>query len=81
MLLTFNRTDITGLVFEIPSVDKNGVSLFSSAASLSTTFMNQQNGGSYPCGNNGYNAGGNVKCIILNGEHSQVGVVTRIIMT
>jgi len=41
MLLTFNRTDITGLVFEIPSVDKNGVRLFSSASQLSTTFLGQ----------------------------------------
>lgn len=28
MLINFNRTDITGLVFEIPSVDKNGNKLF-----------------------------------------------------
>jgi hypothetical protein len=81
MLLTFNRTDITGLVFEIPSIDKNGNALFSSSGQLSTTFMSQQNGGSYPCGNNGYNAGGSVRCILLNGDYSQAGVVTRVIMT
>lgn len=81
MQLTFNRTDITGLVFEIPSVDKNGNALFSSTAEISATFLNQQNGGSYPCGNNGYNAGGNPQCYILNGNYQQLGVVTRIIMT
>lgn len=41
LLLTFNRTDITGLVFEIPSVDGNGNALFSSQANLKTTFMSQ----------------------------------------
>lgn len=81
MLLTFNRTDITGLVFEIPSVDKNGNALFSSSAQLYTTFLNQENGGSYPCGNNGYSAGGKVRCILLRGSESQAGVVTRIIMS
>jgi hypothetical protein len=44
-------------------------------------FMSQDNGGSYPCGNNGYSAGGNVRCILLNGDFANAGVVTRIIMT
>jgi hypothetical protein len=79
--LTFNRTDITGLVFEIPSIDKNGNALFTSTAQLSATFMNQANGGSYPCGNHGFNAGGNVQCYILNGDFANLGVVTRIVMT
>lgn len=70
MLLTFNRTDITGLVFEVPAVDNNGVPLFGSAAQLSTTFMDQQDGGSYPCGNNGYSAGGKVRCLLLKGSHT-----------
>jgi hypothetical protein len=43
--------------------------------------MSQTNGGSYPCGNNGYSAGGSVHCYILQGSYSQVGVPTRIIMT
>lgn len=79
--LTFNRTDITGLVFEIPSVDKAGTALFNSNAELTATFMGQANGGSYPCGNNGLNAGGSVKCLLLTGDYSNSGVVTRIIMT
>jgi hypothetical protein len=81
LVLTFNRTDITGLVFEIPSVDKNGNALFGSAAQLATTFMSQTNGGNYPCGNHGFNAGGSVRCYILQGSYLQVGVSTRIIMT
>jgi len=79
--LTFNRTDITGLVFEIPSIDKNGNPLFTSTAQLSATFLNQQNGGSYPCGNHGFNAGGNVQCYILNGDYANIGLATRIVMT
>jgi len=39
--LNFNRTDITGLVFEIPSVDKNGNKLFANQAELKATFMGQ----------------------------------------
>lgn len=81
LLLTFNRTDITGLVFEIPSVDNNGNALFGSQANLITTFMSQSNGGSYPCGNNGYNAGGSVRCIIFLGDYSNAGIPTRIVMT
>lgn len=79
--LTFNRTDITGLVFEIASVDKAGTALFGSSAQLTATFMGQSNGGSYPCGNNGLNAGGSVRCILLTGDFSSTGVATRIIMT
>jgi hypothetical protein len=41
LLLSFNRTDITGLVFEIASVDKNGNRLFANAAAQTTTFMSQ----------------------------------------
>ena len=67
MKLTFNRTDITGLVFEIPAVDKNGNLLYSSSSSMYSTFLSQSDGGSYPCGNNGLSAGGNVRCILLNG--------------
>jgi hypothetical protein len=81
LLLGFNRTDITGLVFEIPSVDKNGNAIFSSQAALTATFHGQSNGGSYPCGNHGYNAGGAVRCILLLGDYSNLGTVTRIIMT
>ena len=81
MQLTFNRTDITGLVFEIPSIDKGGNALYSSASQMYTTFLDQTDGGSYPCGNNGLSAGGNVRCILLRGEHTQNGVPTRIIMT
>jgi hypothetical protein len=81
LLLTFNRTDITGLVFEVPSVDNAGNALFNSAADLTTTFMGQSNGGSYPCGNHGLNAGGSVRCLLLNGDYSNSGVVSRIIMT
>jgi hypothetical protein len=79
--LTFNRTDITGLVFEIPSIDKNGNALFTSAAQMSATFMNQANGGSYPCGNHGFSAGGSVQCYILNGDYANLGQVTRIVMS
>jgi hypothetical protein len=43
--------------------------------------MGQANGGSYPCGNNGLSAGGSVKCLLLTGDYSKTGVVTRIIMT
>lgn len=56
--LTFNRTDITGLVFEIASKDKAGNNLFANQGDLTTTFMGQADGGSYPCGNNGLSAGG-----------------------
>ena len=81
LLLGFNRTDITGLVFEIPTFDKNGNALYSSLSARTTSFLNQDDGGSYPCGNNGYSAGGNVRCILLNGDHSNLGTPTRIIMT
>ena len=79
--LTFNRTDITGLVFEIPSVHQSGAALFTSQADLVNTFMGQSDGGSYPCGNNGVSAGGSVKCVLLLGDYSNAGVPTRIIMT
>lgn len=43
--------------------------------------MGQSNGGSYPCGNNGLSAGGQVRCIFLAGDYSNSGTLTRIIMT
>lgn len=76
-----NRTDITGLVFEFPSVDKLGTPLFNSQADLVATFMGQSNGGSYPCGNNGDGAGGSIKCIVLLGDYSSAALPTRIIAT
>jgi hypothetical protein len=78
--LTFNRTDITGLVFEFPSVDRNGNSLFTSDAQLVTAFLSQENGGSYPCGNHGFSAGGKVRCLLLRGSYLE-GLPTRIIMS
>jgi hypothetical protein len=71
LVLTFNRTDITGLVFEIPLRDTAGTYLYSDDAKFATAFMSLENGATYPCGNNGYGAGGNPKCIILNGDNTK----------
>jgi hypothetical protein len=81
LVLTFNRTDITGLVFEIPLRDTAGTYLYSDDAKFATAFMSLENGATYPCGNNGYGAGGKPKCIILNGDNTKETVSTKIIMT
>ena len=81
LLLTFNRTDITGLVFEIPLRDSAGTYLYPTTANFNAAFLNLENGATYPCGNNGFGAGGNPKCIILNGDNTKEGVSTKIIMT
>ncbi len=79
--MTFNRTDITGLVFQIPVKDTAGNYLYADAATLAAAFFNLENGATYPCGNHGLNAGGNVKCTILNGDITYGTLPTRIIMT
>ena len=81
LVLTFNRTDITGLVFEFPMRDGLGNYLYTSAATLKTGFMEAEDGGSYPCGNHGFSAGGNVKCIVQLGDPTLLTSPTRIIMT
>ena len=81
MKLTFNKTDITGLVFEFPLRDENGNYLYSSSSARNNAFLNLEDGSTYPCGNNGYGAGGNVKCFIFNGNHDHLTSPTRIIMT
>jgi hypothetical protein len=40
MILTFNRTDITGLVFEIPLRDSAGNYLYPTAANFAAAFLN-----------------------------------------
>ena len=62
-------------------MDNNGNALFTSQADLITTFMSQSNGGSYPCGNNGFSAGGSVRCILFLGDYRNAGIPTRIVMT
>ena len=81
MKLTFNKTDITGLVFEFPLRDENGNYLYTSSSAQDNAFLDLQDGSTYPCGNNGYGAGGNVKCFIFNGRHDHLTSPTRIIMT
>lgn len=79
MTLTFNRTDVTGLVFEILQVDEKGNQIFNSYTTSS--FFNLNDGANYPCSNYGYSAGGNPKCIIVNGDNANKGIPTRIFMT
>ena len=67
MQLTFNRTDITGLVFEIPLRDDNGNYLYTSSGAKTAAFLNTEDGSTYPCGNHGLSSGGNVKCMIQIG--------------
>lgn len=81
LVLTFNRTDVTGLVFEIPLVDAAGTALYPTDSRLSDAFFDLEDGSTYPCGNHGLGAGGNVKCIILNGNNDHETTPTRIIMT
>lgn len=80
MKLTFNRTDITGLVFEIPLKDKTGQVLYGSGQQAGA-FLNLEDGSTYPCGNNGVGDNGNVKCILKLGKFSKLTKPTRIIMT
>lgn len=79
--LTFNRTDITGLVFEIPLMDSAGNYLYTTGAAQTAAFLSLEDGSTYPCGNNGYSAGGNVKCFVKIGVFSDLTIPTRIIMT
>ena len=81
MKLTFNKTDITGLVFEFPLRDELGNYLYSSTSARNNAFLNLEDGSTYPCGNHGHGAGGNVKCFIFNGDHNQLTSPTKIIMT
>ena len=81
MLLTFNRTDITGLVFEIPLRDNLGNFLYTSGGAQTNAFLSTEDGSTYPCGNHGLSAGGNAKCIIQQGDFSLLTSPTRIIMT
>lgn len=74
-------TDITGLVFEFPLRDQTGNYLYSSTSAKNDAFLDLEDGSTYPCGNNGYGAGGNVKCFIFNGDHDHLTSPTRIIMT
>ncbi|CAM6005531.1 unnamed protein product [Sphagnum balticum] len=62
-------------------VDNAGTKLATSTANMQAIFLNQVNGGDYPCGNNGYSAGGSVRCYILYGDYANGGTPTRIIMT
>ena len=81
MILTFNRTDITGLVFEIPLRDDQGNYLYTSAGAKTAAFLDTEDGSTYPCGNHGLSAGGNVKCIVQLGDFTLLTSPTRIIMT
>lgn len=81
LVLTFNRTDITGLVFEIPLRDSAGNYLYPTNTRFTAAFLSLDNGATYPCGNHGFGAGGTPKCIILNGDNSKETVSTKIIMT
>ena len=44
-------------------------------------FLGLENGATYPCGNNGFGAGGTPKCTILFGDNTKETVSTKIIMT
>ena len=79
--LTFNRTDITGLVFEVSLVDTAGTYLYTSGSAQSGAFLNLEDGSTYPCGNNGFSAGGNVKCFVKIGVFTDLTIPTRIFMT
>lgn len=43
--------------------------------------MDLEDGASYPCGNHGLSAGGNVKCFLKRGKYGRLTTPTRIIMT
>lgn len=79
MTLTFNRTDVTGLVFEILQVDEKGNQILNTYTSSS--FFDLNDGAAYPCSNYGFSAGGNPKCVIFNGDNTNKGIPTRIFMT
>lgn len=79
--LTFNRTDITGLVFDIPLIDSQSNYLFTSGGAIAGAFLGLEDGSTYPCGNNGFSAGGNVKCLVKTGVYTDLTIPTRIIMT
>lgn len=48
---------------------------------MSGAFLGVEDGSTYPCGNNGFAAGGNVKCYIKLGVYTDLTIPTRIIMT
>ena len=68
-------------MFEIPLIDAAGTQLYPTASKFTAAFFDLDNGATYPCGNNGFGAGGNPKCIILNGDNQYGMTPTRIIMT
>ena len=75
-----NRTDITGLQFEVPLVNPiNGVVYSSNSLSA---FFSISDGGEYPCGNNdpGDSGTSNPKCFIYNGVNTEMGFPTIITM-
>lgn len=79
MTLGFNRTDVTGLLFEINMVDEKGTKLWNTGAT--TAFFGLSDGAAYPCNNFGLQAGGDPKCFLVNGDNTNKGVPTRIFMT
>lgn len=62
-------------------IDTQGNYLYTSGAAQAGAFLNLEDGSTYPCGNNGYSAGGNVKCFVKIGTFTDLTIPTRIFMT
>lgn len=62
-------------------IDELGTLLYTSAGAQTNSFLNTEDGAPYPCGNHGFNAGGNVKCFVKIGVFNDLTIPTRIIMT
>jgi hypothetical protein len=62
-------------------IDSVGNYLFTSGGAISGAFLSLEDGSTYPCGNNGFNAGGNVKCFVKIGVYTDLTIPTRIFIT
>ena len=62
-------------------IDSQGNYLYTSAAAKSAAFLDLEDGSTYPCGNNGLGASGNVKCFLIIGAFGDLTSPTRIVMT
>lgn len=62
-------------------MDSQGQYLYTTGSAQSAAFLDLEDGSTYPCGNNGLQAGGNVKCFLKIGAFGELTAPTRIYMT
>jgi hypothetical protein len=55
--------------------------LFTTVGAQNSAFLSLEDGSTYPCGNNGFGAGGNVKCFVKIGVYTDLTLPTRIYVT